>query len=83
MQGNNTLILNEATIQRALQYWLDHQVFRGDVSGIKVTGVEGVYQDGVTGFKIGLTDEGVIKPGTVISRDVDSVPQDVRDGTQL
>jgi hypothetical protein len=50
MIGSNTLIINEATMIQAVQYWLDSVM-------VKAPKVTGVTNDSYIGFKILLVEE--------------------------
>ena len=59
MKGSNSLILNEATMKQALQYWFDNVLFKE--SGLTVTGIKN--GEGIEGrytWTISITDQPVI-----------------------
>lgn len=50
--GNNSIVLNEATMYRALEFWFSHKLFKGQ--DIKVTSMHRDTQN--HSFKIGISD---------------------------
>lgn len=52
MKGNNKLILNEATMMEAVQYWLNAQFVVGGAPA--VTAIEGSYSGSARSFEVAV-----------------------------
>jgi len=63
MEGNNTLLLNDATVMNALQHYFDTVIFKQESSRIVVTGIsyvdKGAYD--AQGFQVKVCDEAIEK----------------------
>lgn len=57
MTGNNTIILNQATMQKAVQHYFDTVIFKDGI-GVKVTGIKkNQSMNGGDTFEISTTGE--------------------------
>lgn len=56
MTGNNTIILNQATMQKAVQHYFDTVIFKDGI-GVKVTGIKKNTNGGGDTFEVSTTGE--------------------------